>query len=63
KVMGQYIDEYNNHRLHSSIDYMRPVDYYIIIRVILKRLKNSGMKNWQLPEKGGWLQIGSLIES
>ncbi|MEK6680881.1 MAG: hypothetical protein AABY79_02830, partial [Nitrospirota bacterium] len=22
-------DEYNNRRLHSSIDYMRPVDYYI----------------------------------
>ena len=28
KVVGQYIDEYNNRRLHSSIDYMRPVDYY-----------------------------------
>lgn len=28
KVVGRYIEEYNNHRLHSSIDYMRPVDYY-----------------------------------
>jgi len=28
KVVGQYIEEYNNRRLHSSIDYMRPVDYY-----------------------------------
>ena len=28
RVVGQYIDEYNNHRLHSAIDYMRPVDYY-----------------------------------
>ena len=28
KVVGQYIERYNNHRLHSAIDYMRPVDYY-----------------------------------
>lgn len=27
KVVGQYIEEYNICRLHSSIDYMRPVDY------------------------------------
>ncbi len=27
-VVGQYIEEYNNRRLHSAIDYMRPVDYY-----------------------------------
>ncbi|MCX7914423.1 MAG: integrase core domain-containing protein, partial [Thermodesulfovibrionales bacterium] len=29
RVIDKYIDEYNNKRLHSSIDYMRPVDYYI----------------------------------
>lgn len=28
KVAGQYIDEYNNHRIHSAIDYIRPVDFY-----------------------------------
>lgn len=27
-VIGRYIDYYNNHRLHSAIEYMRPVDYY-----------------------------------
>ncbi|MFQ3574495.1 MAG: IS3 family transposase [Thermodesulfovibrionales bacterium] len=28
RVVGQYVDKYNNHRLHLSIKYMRPVDYY-----------------------------------
>jgi len=28
RVVGQYIEGYNNHRLHSAIEYMRPVDYY-----------------------------------
>lgn len=28
KVLSEYIEYYNNERLHSSIDYIRPVDYY-----------------------------------
>jgi transposase InsO family protein len=28
KVIGEYMDEYNHRRLHSAIEYMRPVDYY-----------------------------------
>ena len=28
KVIREYVDYYNNHRLHSAIDYMKPVDYY-----------------------------------
>lgn len=29
KIVGAYIDNYNIHRLHSSLAYMRPVDYYM----------------------------------
>lgn len=36
KIVGQYIEDYNNHRLHSSIDYMRPVDYYKGIHAEIK---------------------------
>jgi transposase InsO family protein len=28
KVIGEYIDDYNHRRLHSALEYMRPVDYY-----------------------------------
>lgn len=29
KTIATYVDHYNNHRLHSAIDFMRPVDYYM----------------------------------
>ncbi len=28
RIIAKYIDYYNNERLHSSINYLRPVDYY-----------------------------------
>lgn len=28
KTIASFVDHYNNHRLHSAIDFMRPVDYY-----------------------------------
>ena len=27
-LIAKYVDYYNNERLHSSINYLRPVDYY-----------------------------------
>ena len=27
-LIAKYIDYYNNERLHSSINYLRPIDYY-----------------------------------
>lgn len=41
KVVGQYIEEYNNRRLHSSIDYMRPVDYYRGSPEEIKKLRDE----------------------
>lgn len=28
QVIAQIVDHYNNHRLHSALSYLRPVDYY-----------------------------------
>jgi len=28
RLITKYIDYYNNERLHSSINYLRPIDYY-----------------------------------
>ena len=63
-VLGSWVDRYNHRRLHSSLNYLRPVDYFagepeklLKIRqekLVQARERRVEVNKWKIYNAGGW---------
>ena len=56
RQIAEYIDYYNNKRLHSSLNYLRPIDYLIgnpeeLLKVRQAKLDEATIKSQQYWEE------------